>query len=38
MINLFNPEIRNNIKIFEIADRTVIPQKINRKREKPLFS
>jgi len=38
LIQLFDPDIRNNIRLFEIVDKGVIPLGRNRKKEKILFS
>ncbi len=38
LIDILNPEIRNNIKLFEIIDRSMISTSRIKKKEKVLFS
>ncbi|MFZ0452943.1 MAG: hypothetical protein WCE54_23595 [Ignavibacteriaceae bacterium] len=38
LIDSFNPEIKNNIKLFEIIDRSIIPSRRKLRKEKVLFS
>ncbi len=38
LIDTLNPEVKNNIKLFEIIDRSIIPNRRSLKKEKVLFS
>lgn len=38
LIDSLNPEVKNNIKLFEIIDRSIIPDRRKLRREKVLFS
>lgn len=38
LIDTFNPDVKNNIKLFEIIDRSVIPNRRTLRKEKVLFS
>ena len=38
LIDSLEPEVRNNIKLFEIIDRSIIPNRRKLRKEKVLFS
>jgi hypothetical protein len=38
LIDSLNPEVKNNIKLFEIIDRSIVPNRRTSKKEKVLFS
>lgn len=38
LIDSLNPEVKNNIKLFEIIDRSIIPNRRKLRKEKVLFS